>query len=305
MIKVFFFLIFIFNTNNLYALQSNIVYKIENEIITNTDIKNEFNYLLAFNSQLKNLENEKIFSLATKSIIREKIKKTELLKSLKTLEIDEKYFQLILKKMYSNLDVETIDEFIDYLKIYRVDFEKVKEKIQIDVHWNQLIFNKYSSQIKIDIEKIKEEINNSKKLIIKNYLLSEIIYEVENKDEIYEKYNSIKKSIEEIGFNNTVLTYSISDSSNSSGSIGWVNERSLSKIIKESISNLKRYEISKPIKINGGVLILKIDDIKEDQVEMNPEKELQKIVNYQQTKQLQQFSKIYFNKVKKNLNINE
>jgi peptidyl-prolyl cis-trans isomerase SurA len=305
MIKVFFFLIFIFNTNNLYALQSNIVYKIENEIITNTDIKNEFNYLLAFNSQLKNLENEKIFSLATKSIIREKIKKTELLKSLKTLEIDEKYFQLILKKMYSNLDVETIDEFIDYLKIYRVDFEKVKEKIQIDAHWNQLIFNKYSSQIKIDIEKIKEEINNSKKLIIKNYLLSEIIYEVENKDEIYEKYNSIKKSIEEIGFNNTVLTYSISDSSNSSGSIGWVNERSLSKIIKESISNLKRYEISKPIKINGGVLILKIDDIKEDQVEMNPEKELQKIVNYQQTKQLQQFSKIYFNKVKKNLNINE
>lgn len=87
MIKVFFFLIFIFNTNNLYALQSNIVYKIENEIITNTDIKNEFNYLLAFNSQLKNLENEKIFSLATKSIIREKIKKTELLKSLKTLKL--------------------------------------------------------------------------------------------------------------------------------------------------------------------------------------------------------------------------
>jgi peptidyl-prolyl cis-trans isomerase SurA len=305
MIKIFFLLIFIFNTNNLYALQSNIVYKIENEIITNTDIKNEFNYLLALNNQLKNLENEKVFSLATKSIIKEKIKKTELLKTLKSLEVDEKYLQLIVKKMYSNLDIETIDEFIDYLKIYRVDLERVKEKIQIDALWNQLIVNKYSSQIKIDIEKIKEEINNSKKSITKNYLLSEIIYEVENKDEIYKKYNDIKKSIEEIGFDNTVLTYSISDSSNTKGSIGWVNERSLSRIIKKNISNLKRYEISKPIKINGGVLILKIDNIREDKAEVNPEKELQKIVNYQQSKQLQQFSKIYFNKVKKNLNINE
>ena len=289
----------------LYAAQSKIVYVIDNEIITNIDIKNEFNYLLALNSELKNLENEKIFDIATKSIIKEKIKKVELSKVFKVLTIDEKYLKLILERTYSNLKLKSLDEFIDYLKTYGVKLDKVEEKFQIDILWNQLIVKKYNSQINIDVEKIKREINNRKTATIKSYHLSEIVYEVQKKEEIYQKYNTIKNSIEKIGFNNTVLTYSISDTSNINGKIGWVGEQSLGKKIRDSISTIEINQISKPIKISSGFLILKLNNIKEEQVKINPEEELKKIVNYQKSKQLNQYSKIYFNKVKKNLEINE
>ena len=303
--KVFLILIFLSNIEGLYAAQSKIVYKIENEIITNIDIKNEFNYLLALNSELKNLDNEKIFDIATKSIIKEKIKKVELSKVFKVLTIDEKYLQLILERTYSNLKLKSLDEFIDYLKTYDVKLDKVEEKFQIDILWNDLIVKKYNSQINIDVEKIKREINNRKTATIKNYNLSEIVYEVQNKEEIYQKYNIIKNSIEKIGFNNTVLTYSISDTSNINGKIGWVDEQSLGKKIRDSISIIEINQISKPIKVSSGFLILRLNNIKEEQVKINPEEELKKIINYQKSKQLNQYSKIYFNKVKKNLEINE
>jgi len=303
--KIFLILIFLFNVNNLYAAQSKIVYKIKNEIITNVDIKNEFNYLLALNNELKNLENEKIFNIATKSIIREKVKKIELTKAFKDLKIDDQYFGLIIEMMYSNLNLKSLQEFKDYLKTYDVKFSKVKEKIIIDALWNQLIIQKYDSQINIDVEKIKREINSSKRLTSKSYLLSEIVYEVQSKEEINVKYNAIKKSIKEVGFENTVLIYSVSDSSSRSGKIGWVNDKSLSKLIMDNISNIEINEISRPIKISGGVLILKLDDIREDQIEVNAEEELKKIINYQKSEQLNQYSKIYFNKLKKNLDINE
>ena len=303
--KIFLILIFLFNVNNLHAVQSKIVYKIKNEIITNVDIKNEFNYLLALNNELKNLENERIFNIATKSIIREKVKKIELTKAFKDLKIDDQYFKLIIEMMYSNLNLKSLQEFKNYLKTYDVKFSKVKEKVIIDALWNQLIIKKYNSQINIDVEKIKREINSSKTLTSKSYLLSEIVYEIQSKEEINVKYNVIKKSIKEVGFENTVLIYSVSDSSSRSGKIGWVNDKSLSKLIMDNISNIEINEISRPIKISGGVLILKLDDIREDQIEVNAEEELKKIINYQKSEQLNQYSKIYFNKLKKNLDINE
>ena len=303
--RIFIILLFLLNTGNLYAIQSNIVYKINNEIITSIDIKDEFNYLLALNNELKNLEDEKIFNIATKSIIREKIKKIELLKNFKSLEVDKEFMELIIKNIYSNLNIETLVDFKNYLKIYKVNFDKVKEKAQINALWNQLIIKKYSSLININIEKIRQELDDNKIAVIKSYLLSEIVYEVKSKDEINKKYEVIKKSIKEIGFDNTVLTYSISDSSKNIGKIGWISERALNKTIKNKISSIEINQISEPIKINGGVLILKINDVKEEEKVIDTELELKKIVNYQNNKQLEQYSKIYFNKIRNNLEINE
>ena len=303
--KVLIILLFLLNTENLYAIESKIVYKINNEIITNIDIKNEFNYLLALNDELKNLEDEKIFNIAAKSIIREKIKKIELLKNFKSLEVDKEFMELIIKNIYSNLDIETLKDFESYLEIYKVNFDKVKEKAQINALWNQLIIKKYSSLINIDIKKIRRELEDNKIAVTKSYLLSEIVYEVKNKNEIYKKYEDIKKSIKEIGFDNTVLTYSISDSSKNIGKIGWINERALNKTIKNKIYSLDLNQISEPIKINSGVLILRINDVKEEKKVIDTELELKKIVNYQNNKQLEQYSKIYFNKIRNNLEINE
>ena len=303
--KIFYLIIFIFNCTIALSIESKIIYVIENEIITNIDIKNEFRYISALNNQLKNLPKEKIFNIARESIIREKIKKVEILKNFKNLDTNQEYLDLLIKNIYNNLKINSFDEFKNYLKKYNLEIRDIEEKVKIEALWNELIVKKYNSKININIEQIKKDIKNTKSLTNKNYLLSEIVFEIKDKKELNEKYILIKKSAEDIGFKNTASIYSVSDTSKIGGSIGWVNERSLSKIIYENISLLKIGEISQPLIIPGGVLILKINDIKNETIKLNPEMELKRIVNFKKNKQLNQYSKIYFNKIKKNHELNE
>ena len=303
--KIFYLILFIFNITNASSIESKIIYVIENEIITNIDIKNEFKYISALNSQLKNLPKEKIFNIARESIIREKIKKVEILKNFKNLDVNEEYLDLLIKNIYNNLKINSHEEFKNYLKNYNLEIRDIEEKVKIEALWNELIVKKYNSKININIEQIKRDIKNTKSLINKNYLLSEIVFEIKDTKKLNEKYILIKKSTEDIGFKNTASIYSISDTSKIGGSIGWINERSLSKVIYENISQLKKGEISKPLIIPGGILILKINDIKNETMKLDPEKELERIVSFKKNRQLNQYSKIYFNKIKKNQGFSE
>ena len=303
--KIFYLILFIFNITNASSIESKIIYVIENEIITNIDIKNEFKYISALNSQLKNLPKEKIFNSARESIIREKIKKVEVLKNFKNLDVNEEYLDLLIKNIYNNLKINSHEEFKNYLKNYNLEIRDIEEKVKIEALWNELIVKKYNSKININIEQIKRDIKNTKSLINKNYLLSEIVFEIKDTKKLNERYILIKKSTEDIGFKNTASIYSISDTSKIGGNIGWINERSLSKVIYENISQLKKGEISKPLIIPGGILILKINDIKNETIKLDPEKELERIVNFKKNKQLNQYSKIYFNKIKKNQGFSE
>jgi peptidyl-prolyl cis-trans isomerase SurA len=107
------------------------------------------------------------------------------------------------------------------------------------------------------------------------------------------------------GFDFAVLKYSISPTAKLGGKLDWINENSLNKNIKSAINNLKKNEFTKPIVVPGGFLILKINDIKNTKVEIDIEKEFVKLKNYERNNQLNQYSKIYFNKIKKNLKISE
>ena len=303
--KIFYLILFIFNITNASSIESKIIYVIENEIITNIDIKNEFKYISALNSQLKNLPKEKIFNIARESIIREKIKKVEILKNFKNLDVNEEYLDLLIKNIYNNLKINSHEEFKNYLKNYNLEIRDIEEKVKIEALWNELIVKKYNSKININIEQIKRDIKNTKSLINKNYLLSEIVFEIKDTKKLNEKYILIKKSTEDIGFKNTASIYSISDTSKIGGNLGWINERSLSKVIYENISQLKKGEISKPLIIPGGILILKINDIKNETMKLDPEKELERIVSFKKNRQLNQYSKIYFNKIKKNQGFSE
>ena len=298
-------LIFCINVSFAYSFEVKIIHKIQNEIITNVDIKNEFKYLLALNNELKELNKEKILVISTSSIIREKIKKTELLKNFKEIKVDNNYLDTLIKNTYERLGLISKEEFILYLKGYELTLKSVEGKLTIDALWNQLIYEKYNSQITIDEKKIKNQIKNAEKKMMKEYQLSEIIFEVENKDDIKKKYQIVADSINEIGFNNTASIYSISETSKIGGEIGWVKENMLNDNIKKNISNLSKGKFSKPIILSNGVLILKIIDIKKSEVLLDYESELKKITTYEKSRQLNQYSKIYFNKVKKKLILDE
>ena len=299
--KIFYLIILLLNFSSVLGMESKIIYQIENEIITNVDIKKEFKYLLALNNELQNLNKEKIFNISKDSIIREKIKKIALQQIDKDLELNNSLLNIIIKDIYTKINLKSLEEFENYLIKYNLTLENVQKKVTIDALWNELIVKKYNSKVKIDTEKLKNNINSNKFLKKKNYLLSEIVFEIKNKENLDKKYNEIKKSIDEIGFKNTASAYSISETAKVGGNIGWINEQSLNKEIRTNISKLQEGEIGKPILIPGGVLLLRLDKIEIKKKKINLEQELNKAINFERNKQLSQYSKIYFNKIKQNL----
>ena len=287
------------------AIESKIAYNIENEIITNIDIKNEFKYLLALNDNLRELDKETILNISNNSIIREKIKQIELLKNFKEIIIDNDYMDAYLKNIYLGLDLNSLEEFENYLNKYDITLKNVKKKISIELLWNDLIIEKYSNQIKINKEQIKKQLQNKDTAKVKEYQLSEIVFNIETKNDIQKKYIEITKSINEIGFENTAAIYSISDSSKIGGEIGWINENLINTKIKKNIAILQIGEISQPIILPNGVLILQVINIKNSEIKIDKEVEYNKAINFEKNRQLNQFSIIYFNKIKKKLEFNE
>jgi len=296
--------LFILICNQAQSIETKIIHNIQNEIITNIDIKNEFKYLVALNNSLKELDEEKILNISNESIIREKIKKIEISKFFKEIKLNEDYSELLLKNIYSRLNLKSIDEFEMYLKNYDLEIIDIEKKITIDALWNELIIKKYSSKVVINEAAIKKEILKNRKIQSKEYQLSEIIFEVKNKKEIQKKYKEVVKSINEIGFKNSAATYSFSESAKIGGDIGWINVNSLNNNIRENINTLKVGEFTKPIILSNGILILKLINTKNSETTTDIENELKKAINYERNRQLNQYSKIYYNKIKKNLDFN-
>ena len=301
--KILLFLLILI-CNQVQSMETKIIHNIQNEIITNIDIKNEFKYLVALNNSLKELDEEKVLNISNESIIREKIKKIEISKNFKEIKLNEDYSELLLKNIYSRLNLKSINEFEIYLKDYDLKISDIEKKITIDALWNELIIKKYSSKVVINEAVLKEELLKNSKIQSKEYQLSEIIFEVENKEEIQKKYKEVVKSINEIGFENSAATYSFSESAKIGGDIGWINENSLNNNIKKNIDNLQVGEITKPIILSNGVLVLKLINIKSLETTIDMESELKKAINYERNRQLKQYSKIYYNKIKKNLDFN-
>ena len=296
-------IIFFTNTHKTLSIESKIVLKIDNNIITNTDIENEANYLQALNPNLKNLDRDKIFQIAKNSLVREQIKKIEISK-LNKKNVDKKYLDSVIKSIYLNIGIENKNEFLIYIKNFNIDINDIERKLTQEALWNQIIFKKFFSKVKIDKNNIRKEIVLNKQTS-SSYLLSEILINVDNKNKIDELLEEIKTSINSNGFENTALIYSISDSSRSGGKLGWINEASMSKKILNQITSLKVGELTKPILIPGGFLILKIDDKKKIEKKIDIETEISKVIREKQNVQLNQFSTMYFNKIMKDVKINE
>ena len=302
---LFLFLLLIISFKSSTAENFYIVYKVNNEIITNSDIEKEYRYLVSLNNQLKNLEKQKIIELSKESALREKIKKIELIKyfDLKTININIDNY---LENFYRNLSIKNKKEFEEYLQSNKISLNYVQKKIEIEILWNQLIYDRYIGQINIDTNQLKEKV---KKLIStkkqKKYSLSEILFDKENNSNFEKKLENINQSISEIGFKNTANIYSISDSSKFGGKIGWIEEQKLSIKILEQLKTLEIGQYTSPLQVGSSFLILKIEEIKYENVIINEDEELNKMIQFETSKQLDQFSKIFYEKIKINSFINE
>jgi peptidyl-prolyl cis-trans isomerase SurA len=302
--KVFFTIIFFILITNSNSFENKILFKIENQIITSLDVINEYKYLIALNPNLNNSSEKDIIKFSKKSIIQEKIKKIVIGKNFKNPKVPDEFLKQIMKNVYTKIGLSDLSDFKKYLISNEIDFENVKKKLEIEALWNELIIFKFSSKVKIDEKNLKDRIskNNS---FLKSYLMSEIFFEVSNIKELENKYLEISNTINNKGFDFATLKYSTSPTSNLGGKLDWINENSLNKNIKKAIIDLKINDFTKPIAVAGGFLILQINDIKNTKIDVDVENELKKLINFERNNQLNQYSKIYFDRVKKDIEISE
>jgi len=292
----------IFFSNSL-AIENRILFKVNNEIITSMDILTELKYLEIINKDLKETSKNQSFEIAKRSLIREKIKKIELKKLLKEIEVEEKYLNNLLIDYFRSINIKTISEFKKFFISQDIDPNLIKKKISIEILWNQLIYSKFKQNVKIDRKSIQNELSNNVKK--KEFLLSEILFNINENEKLNDKIVLLKKEINEKGFSQTALSYSISDTSSKGGKLGWVSETIMSQKIKNEVKKIRVGDHTDPIVIPGGFLIIKIEDIREKDNSSDLNNEIEKIIKNKTNEQLNQFSNIYFNKIKKNMIINE
>ena len=300
--------IFLISTNLIASQKIQILYKIDNTLVTNVDINNELNYLVSLNTELKNLKEYEINNIAKESLIRERIKLNE----IKKFFLIEKYendllINSILKNLYTRINLNDLDEFKIYLRDFNITIDEVKEKLKIEILWNQLISRKFQNQINIDENKIRQKVKDDKmnyKEIIE-YDLSEIVLAPQNKQQFNEKLEKVIDTINLNGFETAAIKFSISDTSKFGGNIGAVKENQIATNIKKEIQNLEINEFSKPIYINNNYLIIKVNKKNIIKEEFDENKIVKEMIQLEKDRQYQNFSQIYYNKIKLNTQINE
>ncbi len=297
------FLFLIFLKSEINAYENKIVVKVDNEIITSIDILNEIDYLTFINKDLKKFEKEKIYEISKNSLIREKVKKIEVLKNFNEMKVDEQYLDAAIKNYITRLNISSFESFTNQINKYGLDIKDIKQRFTIELLWNQLIYKKYSNSVKVDKELIKKEFQQTNKQ--KEFLLSEIVFNVQDNENIQDKYKLIENTIKEQDFNRAAAIHSTSDSASSGGILGWIKQSSIDPKINNELKNITINQFTKPIVVPGGFLILKINNIRETEKKNNSEKEVELIFEEKVNQQLNQFSNIYFNKVLKSIAINE
>ena len=303
-IKFLFIFLFLFFGKNSFA-EINIKYKIDKEIITNVDILNEEKYLLFIRPNLIKLPKKELIEIAENSLIREKIKKREINRIYKDLE-NVNFIEQIKKNLFKFKNVKNEEEFRKLVKNNGLTYEIIIEKIKYEGLWNDLVYKKFNPLVKIDKEELK------KKLIIKisdnkkfEYNLSEILFEVDKNENLEAKYKTIKNYILKNDFGTAASKFSISSSAQLEGEIGWIKETLLSEKLNEKLNQMKVNEITDPIKHPSGFLLIKINDKKEIKENINLDKELNELVNFERNRQLNQFSLLYYKKIKQNTKMYE
>ena len=286
-----------------YAIENKIIVRVNNEIVTSIDILNEINYLKLLNPQIQELNNEKLFEISKNSLIREKIKKIYLLKLIDEISIEEEYLNNLIKNIYSQKNIKSLQDYKLYLKNNNLNYHYLKNKITIESLWNEMIFQKFNSKVKINKDRIKKEILNNPE---EKLLLSEILVAKSKDNEMKLKFDQIHEDIQKVGFGNAASIHSISETASRGGKIGWIDKNSLNKSLANKLTKLNIGDYTDPILTPSGYLIVKLENKKENEIsEEDIDKKIDRLVRIKTNQQLNQFSNIYLNKLKKDVVINE
>ena len=289
--------------NNSHAKKNKILFKVNNEIITTLDLLDETLYLKAINAELQSTEEKVIYEIAKKSLIRHKVKKIELKNKLKSYDLDENVLKELILNHFRKFGINTKIELDKFFLDKKINHEYVKSRIQTDILWNEFIYVKFKNRVKIDEEKIKDELLTKKKE--NEFLLSEILFNLSSNENLSQKLKLIRDTINKKGFSEAALSFSISSSSENGGKLDWIRETSLNKKIRDQINTIEIGNYTDPIVIPGGFLILKLENKRSKNIDIDFDIAVKQITRKKVNEQLNQFSTIHYNKILKDIKINE
>ena len=304
---IFFSIVVLNFVNFAKANEIKILYKLENEIITNQDVIDELNYLVSLNNNLTSLEKNKLNQIAIRSIIKEKIKYLELKKYFKIDENTKEVDDIVLKEINKRLGINDLENIEKHFSLYNLSLEQVKFKIRVELFWNKLIYDRYNNKISINKKDLKKKVLNDfkNKVFIDEYFLKEILFNLEENENLEKKYLDIKNTIKNTGFENAANIYSVSDTSKFGGEIGWINKLQLSEKITNQLDKIEIGGLTNYIPVGNSYLIIKLDNKRKIKSEIDLDKETEILIQKETDRQLNQYSINLFNKLKKNIFIYE
>ena len=296
------FLFFVYSLNNssktLANIQNKIVVKVENQIVTNYEIKNKILTSLILSGVKVSQENiDRYKKQALKTLIDYKIKENELKKY--RINKNEKQINSYLKSISS----DNIENLKNSFMVNNLDYDLFLKEVETEMKWQELIYKLYSKKIIIDEKSIDLEIDdlikNSKK--VKEFKISEIEVNFDDNQINDKKIFEIEKQIQDEGFEKTSLKYNKTSSSANKGDLGWINARSLTKEVFEILKDMKIGDISKPIKKQNTVIFLKINDIRNSEVkDLDLVNLRSKLINQRKNELFDLYSKSHLSKLKNN-----
>ena len=301
--KIFVILFIIFYSNFLIASEIKIERIVGNEIITNLDVEKQYKLLTSLNKDLVNVEKSKIYNFALSSLIDEKIKLIELKKYFDLEKKENDFLKRSFVNFYNKYNFQNEEDFLNFLSLNNLDIKTIKTKIKIESLWNTLIYDKFSNQVEINYQEIDKQLMtislNSK---INEYNISEILFTAQDQDEFKLKKDKIYNSIKSDGFDNAAILYN-ENSLNKSGKIGWITENKIGANINKQLKNIDIGNVTNPLRVSNGFLILKLNNTRIVDRELDLDKEKNQLISIEKNKQLNQFSTIYFNKISKNASV--
>ena len=295
-------LLFVERTNA--EISDGIFMSIGNKPITKSDVVNEIKIILILNNEsYTDDKKDQLHEVAVKSVVKRNIKLIEIERH-NFPKYNEADLQKELLRLASNLyvDVETLKNICESNDL---EFSIIEDQIKVELSWNTLIFELYKNTLQISPEQIEERLKlfqDKKK--IEEYLISELVIEKVPESELELKIEEIKNKIKIDGFESVAKNLSISESSIKEGDLGWVNENIISEKIKSELANTPVGEVSSPIILSEGILIFKVRDKREVDINLSLEELKNKLVDSEKTRILNMHSLSHYDKVRRSVSIN-
>ena len=230
-----------------------VAYQIDDQIISNYDIDQARKLrILLSNSNINRSEVETI-------VINEKIKEIYA-NRLKITVLDTELKSQIASFLKSNK--MSVGELKSLMNSKGIDIETFYNFIESNIRWQKVLDSRFGYKIdNLSLQDAMPEAPTPKK-IEKEYIFSEIFISFEQWGVQNANLIAGRLAIElkaGADFDKAVEKFSSAKSKATKGKIGPIRKTQIPKEFRDVLDRLKRNEISAPIEINGGLILLRLE----------------------------------------------